>query len=108
MMDVYMYQAALICDKCAMEAMMDIAMVSLPLTSIDDSDEFPQGPIPDGGGEADYPQHCDNCDIFLENPLTTDGFDYVCEAIHYNVGDPEVLSEWQDYYWGIMDFKYMH
>jgi len=28
------------------------------------------GPYPDGGGEADAPQHCGGCGVFLENPLT--------------------------------------
>lgn len=55
---------------------------------------------PDGGGEADGPQHCGSgtscvnaekltwrgkrvgsCGAFLENPLTRDGVDYLCEMI---------------------------
>ena len=32
-----------------------------------------------GGGESDTPQHCDDCDVFLENPLTDDGNEYVRE-----------------------------
>lgn len=31
----------------------------------------------DGGGEADTPQHCANCGVPLENPLTSDGVHYV-------------------------------
>jgi hypothetical protein len=38
-----------------------------------DSDDLPKGPYADGGGEADTPQHCDDCRRFLENPLTGDG-----------------------------------
>lgn len=34
----------------------------------------------DGGGEADCPQHCANCGVPLENPLTSDGVQYVLEA----------------------------
>jgi hypothetical protein len=34
-----------------------------------DSDKFPKGPLADGGGESDCPQHCDTCGVFLENPL---------------------------------------
>jgi hypothetical protein len=54
-----------------------------------DSDEYPKGPYPDGGGEADTPQHCDHCHCFLENPLTSDGYDYVREKQN---------AEWDSFY----------
>ena len=47
---------------------------------IEDSDTYPQGPYAYGGGEADSPQHCDGCQTFLWNPLTSDGYLYVMEA----------------------------
>jgi hypothetical protein len=31
-----------------------------------DSDELLKTPYPDGGGEADSPQHCEGCGLFLE------------------------------------------
>jgi len=37
-----------------------------------DRDNLPKGPCPDDGGEADTPQHCDTCGVFLGNPLTAD------------------------------------
>jgi hypothetical protein len=54
-----------------------------------DSDEYPKGPYPNGGGESDSPQHCADCREFLENPLTSDGYDYVRE----NQND-----EWDSFY----------
>lgn len=54
-----------------------------------DSDEWPKGPYPDGGGEADTPQHCAGCHEFLENPLTSDGYEYVRE-------NPR--DEWDSFY----------
>jgi hypothetical protein len=64
-----------------------------------DSNEYPQGPYPNGGGEADSPQHCGSCHAFLENPLTGDGNDYV---LSYIADDPErenaVTNEWREYY----------
>lgn len=36
---------------------------------------------PDGGGEADCPQHCAHCHEPLGNPLTAEGVRYVIEAI---------------------------
>jgi hypothetical protein len=62
----------------------------------------PDGPHLNGGGEADSPQHCDACGVFLENPLTTDGYRYVNEALieHARDGDgnAEVLAEWAKFY----------
>src|SRR5215467_8720050 len=48
-----------------------------------------EGPYPDDGREADTPQHCDTCGVFLENPLTTEGYRYVNENLieHARDGD---------------------
>ena len=74
----YTYKAALLCEACAIMRRDDIRDGIVPgdLDSAD-SDQAPQGPFADGGGEADSPQHCDHCNAFLENPLTSDGRDYV-------------------------------
>ena len=40
-----------------------------------------EGPYADGGGEADTPQHCAYCGIYLDNPWTQDCVDYVAEAL---------------------------
>jgi hypothetical protein len=85
-MQVYMYQAALYCEACG-EAIRErlTAEGKAPSNPEDehsfDSGDFPKGPYPEGGGEADCPQHCDACGLFLENALTADGLDYVREAI---------------------------
>ena len=75
-----------------------------------DSDEFPKGPYPDGGGEADSPQHCgagpechnaielsDGTKIgaWLENELTAEGVVYVKEAIQEG---GEVAEMWAEFY----------
>jgi len=73
-MQAYIYQAALLCEECAHD-------VKQHLQKAYDhewkSDVYPQGPYANGGGEADCPQHCDHCGVFLENPLTSDGMEYV-------------------------------
>ena len=51
-----------------------------------------------GGGEADAPQHCANCHVHLENPLTTDGYAYARELIIDGTGDKDVLATWAKYY----------
>ena len=65
-MDVYIFQAALWCEECG-EAIRGRLTESgnAPGDAEDegsyDSDDFPKGPFPDGGGEADTEQCCDGC-----------------------------------------------
>jgi hypothetical protein len=106
-LQVYIYAASLLCKQCgeAQRHHLDGAFAEngiAPGTDDDDSDRYPQGPYPDGGGEADSPQHCDQCTKFLENPLTPDGESYVREQwedyCETGVGNPAVLLEWLDRY----------
>ena len=62
-----------------------------------DSDDYPKGPYYDGGGEADSPNHCGNCSVHLENPLTTDGEEYVKTSVKDALGG-QVAQEWKEYY----------
>jgi len=92
--NVYIYQAALLCAPCGEAVREDItnaghAPADPEAESTYDSDNFPKGPYPDGGGEADTPQHCDHCGEFLRNPLTGDGYDYVREQVEQYVRPDE-------------------
>ena len=83
-MQAYQYNAALFCGECGTQQIQNLTedrpeLLSRPVDK-EDSNEWPQGPYDDGGGESDTPQHCDDCDVFLENPLTDDGNEYVREA----------------------------
>lgn len=80
MTNAWIYNAALICDDCASEH-----------PTVD-------GPYYNGGGEADTPQHCDLCSLFLENPLTSDGDHYVRDAIEDGDGDQNALKTWSAFY----------
>lgn len=114
-MDVFIYCADIYCEKCgqAIRDQLDAENAhnaddykrdygqdydppnaETPETEYD-SDEYPKGPFPDGGGEADCPQHCGNCRVFLENPLTSEGEKYVREALARG-GD--CVEEWSRYY----------
>jgi len=42
---------------------------------------------PEGGGEADSPAHCAVCHQPFDNPLTSDGVEYVLEANRDSIGD---------------------
>ena len=109
-MDAYIYNAALWCDDCIRIVKKKLKKAGLKPEDPDDehsydSDDYPKGPYADGGGEADTPQHCDGCGLFLENPLTSYGNEYVIEAVkedHEKIkkgGKPNPVSEeWEDYY----------
>lgn len=76
-MNAYMFNAALLCEACAKRIRAEIeaetgASAQLLETGTD-SESYPQGPYANGGGEADCPQSCDQCGLFLENTLTPDG-----------------------------------
>ena len=59
-----------------------------------DSDQYPKGPYCNGGGESDCPNHCDGCKVFLENPLTQDGENYVREQADKG----HIPDEWREFY----------
>lgn len=118
-MDVYIYKGDIYCRSCG-EAIIrrreaetgTPAGIMANLDNREDSDAWPQGPFPNGGGEADTPQHCGNCKEFLQNPLTDDGRDYVKRAMEtyanetwsfhdsfgQTCGSESVLEEWSDFY----------
>ena len=95
-MDAYIYNAALLCEECASELRVELGNENQPDTG--DSNDYPQGPYTNGGGEADSPQHCDSCQDFLENPLTGNGENYVKEAIEKdNAVAREIWAVFYDY-----------
>jgi hypothetical protein len=104
-MNAYIFQAALLCEPCGKATCDQLRKSIADLhpgfdednESTYDSDYYPKGPYPDGGGEADCPQHCDHCGVFLENPLTSDGYDYVREsAAGYGTAIEQVDESWED------------
>lgn len=82
-MNVYLFQGDLICPKCA-KHLKDETGNGWESTS-GDSEVYPQGPIPNGGGEADEPKYCAMCECFLENLLTEEGLNYLMEIIYYQI-----------------------
>lgn len=117
-MNVYIYAADLYCEDCGEAIQKRITEEGFaPEYPNDersyDSDEFPKGPYPDGGGEADYPQHCgagpdclnaiefpDGIKVgaWLGNELTADGVEYVREVIQEGGEVAELRAEYyRDY-----------
>jgi len=109
-MNAYMYQADLHCEDCNIKIKIGLCFpkCGIPLDeSTYDSDDYPKGPYPDGGGEADTPQHCGSCGLFLKNPLTCAGGDYVKESVRESfaryqlnpdMGKDTALEYWKPFY----------
>ena len=102
-MNVYMYLAALYCEVCGEKIKEELDAAGQRPEDPDDegsfdSDDYPKGPYPDGGGEADTPQHCDECCLFLENPLTDEGVHYVREKIHCAARSSIAIKVWKPFY----------
>ena len=102
-MDAYIYKADIYCEDC----MRDIKATVLADPCLAYNGDSPKGPFPNGAGEADIPQHCGSCGVFLENPLTDDGRAYVKEQIEYAIdmtgiaaggAYPGVVQTWAKFY----------
>lgn len=101
-MDAYVFQAALLCGSCGTKTKDSFSPELQLQIDTTNSDTFPQGPFTNVGGEADTPQHCDHCGVFLENPLTRDGINYVRAALRDHAdagrGAADVLQVWATFY----------
>jgi len=131
-MDVYLYKAALWCGPCIIKTL--VAQRKAAAGAIDmlpaeareqivaangftsesdyDSDDLLKGPYADGGGEADTPQHCDGCRLFLGNPLTGDGLIYVEDTLRRCLSTAKLCGvtngaavDWAEFYKDELDFR---
>ena len=91
-MQAYVYNSEIYCPICATTII--AALTADGGAPSEDSGTWPQGPYPDGGGEADTPTHCGKCDQPLGNPLTSDGWDYVRERLREGTGNLAILGGW--------------
>ena len=94
-MDAYIYCVDLFCAECAEEIQSNLGG---SYNDDGESDSYPQGPYQDGGGESDTPQHCGSCGLFLENPLTTDGLNYVLDSLEASDSESVAWTEWAPFY----------
>lgn len=94
-MNVYAYNGELFCESCGRSRRREVPRPLYPPPW--DSNEYPQGTLPHGGGEADFPQHCAECHRFLENPLTVDGMRFLADRVTHAPDNP-VTQQWAAYY----------
>ena len=99
-MDAYIYQADLYCEDCTDVIKSEIDGFGKFNTG--NSDNWPQGPYSNGGGESDSPAHCGRCGVFLKNTLTSDVYEYVydsfAEFICSGKGNADTIVEWEKFY----------
>lgn len=104
-MDAYIYQAAYYCPDCIEKIKARLKSKGKKPADPDDersydSNQWPKGPLADGGGESDRFEHCNACHVFLDNALTGDGVKYTIEQLAEYVddvdGNAEVLDEWAE------------
>lgn len=100
MAEFYIYCADVYCKECVTGLRKDAdyahAMGDIPDYLMGDSNHYPQGPY--DNEESDTPTHCGNCGMFLEQPLTQDGYQYVIEQLSATGQYNEVEQQWYDYY----------
>jgi len=116
--NAYIYKGGIYCWNCAEEIMKDldkkawegkIPVARIPKNPSDthnvDSENYPAGPYNESDEEGDSPQHCAECGIFFENQLTSEGEEYVIEAVREDREKREkgkksnpVVREWEKYY----------
>ena len=92
------YDAALFCDECAADIIDDCKARGIEDSG--DSNDYPQWDS--SSGESDCPEHCYECHEFLENPLTSDGHEYLRAAIANDIAtgrsDSVAVTIWAPYY----------
>lgn len=95
-MEIYVWQADLWCAGCGKAVQARLLCEGVKPGK--DSDGWPQGPYWSGDGEADHPQHCAGCDVFLEHPLTADGMEYVRQAVKAKPQHGVAARVWAPFY----------
>jgi len=103
--EAFAFQASLLCADCGLAAVKNLRTEGVEDDG--DSGTFPQGPYPDGGGEADSAQFCGegrHClsaatvaghkvGCPLRNPLTRDGVDAVFESVKRDLVSPRNFDQ---------------
>jgi len=86
----YVFQAEFVCQDCAIPIIESLGESFEP-SEFHDSNDVPQGPYDMQFQESDSPDHCGKCGLFLENPLTTDGYNYIQDM-------ESIPDEWATFY----------
>lgn len=98
----YIYQADVYCDECG-DGICNQLLANDPDAPAHPEDEssFDSGDFPKSANveseESDHPEHCAQCGVFLRNPLTQAGYEYVEDALD-NYPLTKHLTDWAEEY----------
>ena len=97
----YIYCADVYCDECGEAIKAELDAKGETPEDVDDQHTYDSGDYPKSADveneESDCPEHCGNCRVFLHNPLTSHGYQYVKETLNtYN--DSDIQAEWASFY----------
>ena len=94
---MYAYNCDVFCDDCGDEIKTGLDNKGIEDTG--DTNDYPQYSSQD---ESDCPEHCADCHEFLENALTSDGYDYAERTVHRDIAagftDSVACTVWAAYY----------
>ena len=96
-MRIYMFEADLYCAPCG-----EAIAATLPAPDEwerehPDSDSHPVA-YDSSEGQSDTPDHCGQCNLFLERNLTEDGIEYVRDCVDPLDGDTDITLLWSEFY----------
>ena len=99
-MKIYQYDGDNYCGPCGEAIAATLPQPDAWNRDYPDSCSYPVG-YPSWWGESDTPDHCGNCELFLERNLTDDGIEYVLDAVRelaQGSGDAEIVKQWVEFY----------
>ena len=100
-MTIYMFQADVYCKPCGEAIAATLPDPDAWEREHPDSNSYPIA-YDSSEGEADSPEHCDKCSLFLERNLTEYGGRYVKEIVAEDLSTEDkivgIVKEWIDFY----------
>ena len=96
-MRIYMFEADLYCAPCGEAIAATLPEPDAWEREHADSDSHPVA-YDSSEGQSDTPDHCGECQLFLERNLTEDGIKYVQYYVDTLDGDTDITLLWGEFY----------
>ena len=96
-MKIYMFDGDVYCKPCGEAIAATLPDPDAWEREHPDSNSYPIA-YDSSEGEADSPEHCGKCSLFLERNLTEDGVRYVQDYVDTLCGDTDITLLWGDFY----------
>ena len=100
-MKIYMFDGDVYCTPCGEAIAATLPDPDAWEREHPDSNSYPIA-YDSSEGEADSPEHCDKCNLFLERNLTEEGVRYVKEIVAEDLSTEDkivgIVKEWIDFY----------